>query len=173
MIVAFLARKQFASDASRSVQPIGGFSAASLRGGNPRLFGHCRNDAKIRPPPPFGRHTDRTAAISALLNINKHYHIPTIGGPYSLVVLMFLVTWRGKSHVNSATSMFNHLVTTGQHRETPLRAGAHGRRAKPPGADLFFTMALGAGTCDQRHDMARCRVGDLDLCVTYIIRVTR
>ena len=135
--------------------------------------GTVASDAKIRPPPLFGRHTDRTAAISAFLIINKHYHIPTIGGPYSLVVLMSLVTWQGKSHVNSATSISNHLVTDGQNREIPLRGGAHGRRAKPPGADLFFTMALGAGARDQRYDMGSCRVGDLDLCVTCIIGATR
>jgi hypothetical protein len=58
--------------------------------------GTVASDAKIRPLPPFGRHIDRTAAISAFLIINKHYHIPTIGGPHSLVVLMLLVTWRGK-----------------------------------------------------------------------------
>ena len=56
--------------------------------------------------------------------------------------------------------MSARLVAIKRYRETSLRAERR-RRVERPGAQLFLTLALGAGARDQRHDMAWRRVADL------------
>jgi hypothetical protein len=61
--------------------------------------------------------------------------------------------------------MFDHLVSDGQYREPPLHASGYCRRHKSACVALLLTMALGASARDQRHDLAECRVADLDPCL--------